>query len=74
MGHTGDSSDNPPHTPNSPVNHVNDFWSNHPYGANFLFVNGSVHQINDTIDPATYWALGTKAGNEPIDGNRVRTK
>ncbi len=38
LGHTGDSSDNPPHTPNSPVNHVDDFWSNHPYGANFLFV------------------------------------
>ena len=56
LGHTGDSSDNPPHTPNSPVVHVDDFWSYHPYGANFLFVDGSVHQINDTIDPPTYWA------------------
>ena len=27
LGHTGDSSDVPPHTPNSPVNHVDDFWS-----------------------------------------------
>ena len=70
LGHTGDSSDIPPHTPNSSVVHVDDFWSNHPYGANFLFVDGSVHQIDDTIDPSTWWALGTKAGNEPLNGGK----
>ena len=70
LGHTGDASDNPPHTPNSLVNHVDDFWSWHPQGANFLFVNGSVEQINNTIDPNVYWALGTKAGNEIINGSK----
>jgi prepilin-type N-terminal cleavage/methylation domain-containing protein/prepilin-type processing-associated H-X9-DG protein len=64
LGHTGDASDVPPHTPNSSVNHVDDFWSQHPQGANFLFVDGSVHIIADTIDPAVWWALGTRAGGE----------
>jgi prepilin-type N-terminal cleavage/methylation domain-containing protein/prepilin-type processing-associated H-X9-DG protein len=65
LGHTGDDADNPPHTPNSDVNHVDDFWSWHPMGANFLFVDGSVRQINNTISPQVWWALGTRAGGEP---------
>ena len=67
LGHTGDAYDNPPHTPNSAVNHVDDFWSRHPQGANFLFVDGSVQQINNTINPQVWWALGTKAGDEVLD-------
>ena len=66
LGHTGDASDVPPHTPNSPANHVDDFWSMHPQGANFLFVGGSVRTISDTISPQIWWALGTRAGNDPI--------
>jgi prepilin-type processing-associated H-X9-DG protein len=64
LGHTGDASDVPPHTPNSPVNHVDDFWSRHPQGVNFLFVDGSVHIISDSINPVVWWALGTRAGGE----------
>ena len=64
LGHTGDDSDVPAHTPNSPVCHVDDFWSWHPQGANFLMVDGSVRQINDTINPPVWWALGTRAGGE----------
>ena len=67
LGHTGNVYDNPAHTPNSAVNHVDDFWSWHPQGANFLFVDGSVHQINDTVDPKVWWGLGTKAGGEILD-------
>ena len=67
LGHTGDASDVPPHTPNSPVNHVDDFWSQHPQGVNFLFVDGSVHIIANTIDPQTWWALGTRAGGETAE-------
>jgi prepilin-type processing-associated H-X9-DG protein len=70
LGHTGNASDNPAHTPNSAVNHVDDFWSNHPQGANFLLVDGSVTQINDTINPQIYWAMGTKAGNEVLDTSK----
>jgi prepilin-type N-terminal cleavage/methylation domain-containing protein/prepilin-type processing-associated H-X9-DG protein len=64
FGHTGDASDVPPHTPNSKVNHVDDFRSMHPHGVNFLFVDGSTRIINDEIDPIVWWALGTKAGGE----------
>jgi prepilin-type N-terminal cleavage/methylation domain-containing protein/prepilin-type processing-associated H-X9-DG protein len=64
LGHTGLVYDTPPHTPNSSVNHVDDFWSEHPQGANFLFVDGSVQQINDTVNPAVWRALGTRAGGE----------
>ena len=66
LGHTGSSADNPPHTPNSPVNHVDDFWSRHPQGVNLLFVDGSVRNINNSISPNAWWAMGTRAGGEVI--------
>jgi prepilin-type N-terminal cleavage/methylation domain-containing protein/prepilin-type processing-associated H-X9-DG protein len=66
LGHTGDASDVPPHTPNSPVNHVDDFWSRHAQGVNFLFVDGSVRNIDNLIDPSLWWALGTRAGGEEV--------
>ena len=53
-------------TPNSPVAHVDDFWSFHTQGANFLMVDGSVRTINNSINPVTWWALGTRAGGEPV--------
>ena len=66
LGHSGDASDVPPHTPNSPVNHVDDFWSQHAQGVNFLFVDGSVRNISDSINPQVWWALGTRAGGEDV--------
>jgi prepilin-type N-terminal cleavage/methylation domain-containing protein/prepilin-type processing-associated H-X9-DG protein len=66
LGHTGDDSDVPPHTPNSAANHVDDFWSFHSQGVNFLMVDGSVRTINDSINPRVWWALGTRAGGEPV--------
>jgi prepilin-type N-terminal cleavage/methylation domain-containing protein/prepilin-type processing-associated H-X9-DG protein len=66
LGHTGDASDVPPHTPNSQVNHVDDFWSRHTQGVNFLFVDGSVRNIGDGISPPLWWALGTRAGKEAL--------
>jgi prepilin-type N-terminal cleavage/methylation domain-containing protein/prepilin-type processing-associated H-X9-DG protein len=66
LGHTGDDSDVPPHTPNSVVAHVDDFWSFHTQGVNFLMVDGSVRVINDSINPVVWWALGTRAGGEPV--------
>ena len=66
LGHTGDPMDATPHTPNSPVNHVDDFWSLHPQGVNFLLVDGSVRNISNTINPQAWWALGTRAGGEVV--------
>ncbi len=41
--------------------------SNHPGGANVLFVDGSVRFIKDTIQPYIWMSLGTRAGAEIID-------
>ena len=43
-----------------------DFGSQHIGGAQFLFADGSVHFIADTIDLGTYHALSTIRGSEPI--------
>jgi prepilin-type processing-associated H-X9-DG protein len=40
------------------------FRSNHPGGANFAMVDGSVTFIQDEIDPQTYRALSTRSRGE----------
>jgi prepilin-type N-terminal cleavage/methylation domain-containing protein/prepilin-type processing-associated H-X9-DG protein len=64
LGHIGYASDL--HTPNNPLNRVEDFSSRHTGGVNFVFADGSVHFIPDSIDPVVWHALGTRAGGEPI--------
>ena len=41
----------------------------HPAGVNFLFGDGSVHNISNSIDGATYEALLTRAGGELASGD-----
>jgi prepilin-type processing-associated H-X9-DG protein len=43
--------------------------SNHPGGANYCFVDGSVHFLKGSIDMRTYWSLGTKADGEVISSD-----
>src|SRR5262249_53372110 len=43
--------------------------SYHPGGANFLFTDGSVKFIKDSVSMATYWALGTRAYGEVISAD-----
>ena len=62
LGHTGEPND--PHTPNSPTPHVEDFTSKHSGGVNFLFGDGSVRFITDSIDGQTWVKLGTRQGGE----------
>jgi len=40
------------------------FWSWHSGGAHFVFADGSVHFIRNSIDKTTYRALGTRANRE----------
>jgi prepilin-type processing-associated H-X9-DG protein len=60
--------------PNSPtmdcVRHSNPAWkasrSRRTGGVNALFGDGSVHFVRDSIPVATWQALGTRAGGEPV--------
>jgi prepilin-type processing-associated H-X9-DG protein len=60
--------------PNSPlmdcVQHSNPAWkaarSRHDAGVNALLADGSVRFVGDGIAPATWQALGTRAGGEVI--------
>ncbi len=42
------------------------FGSRHTEGANFLFADGSLRYVRNGIAPATYSALGTRAGGEVV--------
>jgi prepilin-type processing-associated H-X9-DG protein len=52
--------------PNSPDADEDDFSSRHVLGANFLFGDGSVRGLTDTINPVVWNALATRAGAEPV--------
>ena len=54
------------HPPNSKRGHLDDFSSQHPAGTNFVFVDGSVRLIAETIDLTTYRSLATRAGGEVV--------
>ena len=45
------------------------FGSRHPGGANFLFADGSVHFIKNTINVRTYWALSTRNEGDITSGD-----
>ena len=70
LGHTGKPSD--PHKPNSPRTdgffRAEDFTSKHLGGVNFLFGDGSVKFITDSIDGQTWVKLGTRQGGETTNG------
>jgi prepilin-type processing-associated H-X9-DG protein len=46
------------------------FGSRHPGGANFLFVDGSVRFIKDSVDPRIFKALATPAGEEKVGSDQ----
>jgi prepilin-type processing-associated H-X9-DG protein len=45
------------------------FKSRHPGGSNFLFADGSVHFLKNSISRVTYAALGSKNGGEVISAD-----
>jgi prepilin-type N-terminal cleavage/methylation domain-containing protein/prepilin-type processing-associated H-X9-DG protein len=64
LGHCG------PHLPNdSIVTDADAMSSGHTGGVQFLFGDGSVHMISNSISQAVYDALATRAGGEAIDAS-----
>ena len=57
-------------TPNDPEAHVEDYWSYHPGGINFLFADGSVRFIKNGINPTVWQALATRAGGEIVGSDQ----
>jgi prepilin-type N-terminal cleavage/methylation domain-containing protein/prepilin-type processing-associated H-X9-DG protein len=46
------------------------FVSMHPGGANFVFADGSVHFLKNSINLVTYCALGSRAGGEVVSADQ----
>jgi prepilin-type N-terminal cleavage/methylation domain-containing protein/prepilin-type processing-associated H-X9-DG protein len=63
LGHTGEG-----HGPGDPYSDVNQFISRHGRGAHFLFCDGHVNYLNNSMDYATYKALSTRASSEVVSG------
>jgi prepilin-type processing-associated H-X9-DG protein len=43
--------------------------SRHPGGVNVLLLDGAVRFATNTIEPATWTALSTRAGQESVSGS-----
>ena len=54
---------------NSPYSEPYDFFSPHRNVVQFVFADGSVHAISESVDIKVLHALATRDANEPIDGS-----
>ena len=54
------------HRPNDPSSHFEDFSSQHAGGAQFLFGDGRVRFITESINLDVFKALATRRGNETV--------
>jgi prepilin-type processing-associated H-X9-DG protein len=70
LSHTGTASTGPIYVPNSKASMVDDYWSLHPGGCNFLFCDGSVRFIKESVNPGTFSYLSTRAGGEVVSADQ----
>jgi prepilin-type N-terminal cleavage/methylation domain-containing protein/prepilin-type processing-associated H-X9-DG protein len=72
LAHTGPSPDESwVDVPNNPSAGVDDYWSLHPGGCNFLFCDGSVRFVKSTINPTVFSYLATRSGGEVISSDAL---
>ncbi len=64
LAHSGDYTDS--YTPNSASEGPDAFGSQHPGVCGFLFGDGSVHPIRQTIDPSVFRALGSRSNGDIV--------
>lgn len=55
------------HAPNNPFCHTCGMYSGHPNGGHILMGDGSVHFIQESIDPFTWRGLSSRNGGEIVD-------
>jgi len=71
LGHTGPSPVEPwVDVPNSKKAGVDDFHSLHPGGCNFLFCDGSIRFVKETVNPPVFSFLSTRAGGEVVSADQ----
>jgi prepilin-type processing-associated H-X9-DG protein len=56
--------------PNNPKAGADDFHSLHPGGYNFLFGDGSIRFVKETINPQVFSYLSTQAGGEVVSSDQ----
>ncbi len=57
--------------PNFKNSGVDDYWSLHPGGCNFLFCDGSVRFVKETVNPMIFSYLATRAGGEAVSADAL---
>jgi prepilin-type N-terminal cleavage/methylation domain-containing protein/prepilin-type processing-associated H-X9-DG protein len=71
LGHTGPSPDELwIDVPNYKKSGADDFHSLHPGGCNFLFGDGSIRFVKETINPQIFSYLATRAGGEIVGSDQ----
>jgi prepilin-type processing-associated H-X9-DG protein len=61
LGHAGER-----RSPGDPLSDVNQFYSTHGDGVNFMFADGHVSFLTNSMDYNSYKALATRAGSEVV--------
>jgi prepilin-type processing-associated H-X9-DG protein len=49
---------------------VDDYWSLHPGGCNFVFCDGSVRFVKESVNPNVFSYLSTRAGGEVVSADQ----